>query len=226
MRPRIICHMIATIDGKIDGASLKAITKGTEYEETGTQLGGDAWVCGRVTMQQHFAEEGTFASKDGFPAGPQPVHVARCADSYAIAIDTHGSLLWDSGDLDGEHLISVVSEQAQMDYLAYLRDRQISYIVAGQSAVDLEKAVDALADNFEIKTLLLEGGGHINGAFLEAKLLDEVSLLLAPGIDGRHDVPSVFDGLKGSKGHLATALKLSSVEKLGDGVLWLRYIVS
>ena len=144
MRPRIICHMIATIDGKIDGASLKAITKGTEYEETGSRLGGDAWVCGRVTMQQHFAEEGTFASKDGFPAGPQPVHVARCADSYAIAIDTHGSLLWDSGDLDGEHLISVVSEQAQMDYLAYLRDRQISYIVAILMFVGMAHAISAL----------------------------------------------------------------------------------
>ncbi len=226
MRPRIICHMLATIDGKIDGSSLRAITNGAEYEETGSRLGGDAWVCGRVTMQQHFAEEGTFVSKDGPPAGPQPVHVARRADSYAIVIDTKGSLLWGRGDLDGEHLISVVSEQVQTEYLAYLRDRQISYIIAGQSAVDLEKAVDALADNFGIKTLLLEGGGHINGAFLSAKLVDEVSLLLAPGIDGRHDVPSVFDGLKGSKGHLATALKLSSVEKLGDGVLWLRYDVS
>jgi len=226
MRPRIICHMIATIDGKIDGASLKAITKGTEYEETGAKLGGDAWICGRVTMQQHFAEEGTFASEEGSPAGPQPVHVARQADSYAVAVDTKGALLWDSGDLDGEHLISVVSEQVQAEYLAYLRDRQISYIVAGQSAVDLEKAVEALADSFGIKTLLLEGGGHINGAFLDARLLDEVSLLLAPGIDGRHDVPSVFDGLKGSEGHLATALKLISVEKLDDGVLWLRYNVS
>jgi 5-amino-6-(5-phosphoribosylamino)uracil reductase len=31
--------------------------------------------------------------------------------------------------------------------------------------------------------LLLEGGGHINGAFLQADLVDEVSLLLVPGID-------------------------------------------
>jgi riboflavin biosynthesis pyrimidine reductase len=218
--------MVATIDGKIDGASLKAITKGTEYEETGAKLAGDAWICGRVTMQQHFAEKGTFTSGERPPAGPQPVHVARRADSYAVAVDTKGSLLWNSGKLDGEHLISVVSEYVPAEYLAYLRDRQISYIVAGQSTVDLTAAVDALADSFGIKTLLLEGGGHINGAFLEAKLLDEVSLLLAPGIDGRHDVPSVFDGLKGSEGHLGAALKLNSVEKVGDGVLWLRYDVS
>jgi CO/xanthine dehydrogenase FAD-binding subunit len=85
--------MVATIDG----SSLKAITKGTEYEDTGAQRGGDAWVCGRVTMQQHFAEEGRFDSQDGHLAWERSVHVARRADSYAIAVYTNGSLLWNSG---------------------------------------------------------------------------------------------------------------------------------
>ncbi|MCL4395588.1 MAG: hypothetical protein M1482_12440 [Chloroflexi bacterium] len=49
MRPHIICHMLSSIDGKIDGAALAAVTQKGEYEET-------AWVCGRTTMQQHFAE--------------------------------------------------------------------------------------------------------------------------------------------------------------------------
>lgn len=34
-----------------------------------------------------------------------------------------------------------------------------------------------------LRTLLLEGGGHINGAFLEGGLVDELSLLIVPGID-------------------------------------------
>jgi riboflavin biosynthesis pyrimidine reductase len=34
-----------------------------------------------------------------------------------------------------------------------------------------------------IRRLLLEGGGHINGAFLQAGLVDEISLLLVPGVD-------------------------------------------
>ncbi len=225
MRPRIICHMLAFIDGRIDGAALRTIVKGTEYEETGAQLGGLAWVCGRVTMQQHFAEEGRFESKTGRPAGPHPVHVARRAESYAIAVDTHGSLLWNDGDLDGDHLISVVSEQAPEDYLVFLRDRGISYIVAGQTAVDLQKAASALHEHFGIGTLLLEGGGNINGAFLDAQLVDEISLLLAPGIDGRQGVPSVFDGLKGAQ-RVAVPLTLKSVQELDNGVLWIRYDVS
>src|ERR1039457_2713739 len=76
-----------------------------------------------------------------------------------------------------------------------LRERGISYVVGGIASVDLVRAVDLLGEHFGIRTLLLEGGGHINGAFLEAGLIDEVSLLVAPGIDGRHGIPAVFDGL-------------------------------
>ncbi len=41
MRPRIICHALASVDGKIDEASLGAMTPDGEYEATGAQLGGE-----------------------------------------------------------------------------------------------------------------------------------------------------------------------------------------
>jgi len=73
--------------------------------------------------------------------------------------------------------------------------------------------------------LLLEGGGHINGAFLQAGLVDEVSLLLVPGIDGRHEVPAVFDGVKPAS-KTAVPLKLKSVDRREKDTLWLRCDVS
>ena len=224
MRPHIICHMLSSLDGKIDGASLKGVTKPGEYEVTGSQLDGDAWICGRTTMQQHFAEHKPFASASNRPAGPQPVHVARKAKSYAISVDTLGKLQWAGGDLDGDHLICVVSEGAPDDYLPMLRNKGISYIVAGGSEVDLPKAAELLGKEFGIRRLLLEGGGHINGAFLEAGLVDEVSLLLVPGIDGRHEIPAVFDGVDPSN-KTAVPLKLKSLERRDRDALWLRYDV-
>ncbi len=77
---------------------------------------------------------------------------------------------------------------------------------------------------FGIRTLLLEGGGHINGAFLQAGLVDEVSLLIVPGIDGCHDIPAVFDGVSSSR-KKAVPLKLKSIEKRKRGTLWIRYEV-
>lgn len=156
--------------------------------------------------------------------GPQPAFVARRAESYAISVDTLGKLRWRDGDLDGDHLICVVSERAPADYLAARREKGISYVVAGQPSVDLAAALDQLAEHFGIRTLLLEGGGHINGGFLEADLVDEVSLLLVPGIDGRHDIPAVFDGMSPSN-RTAVPLKLKSVERRERDALWIRYEV-
>ena len=158
------------------------------------------------------------------PAGPRPVFVARRAKSYAISVDTLGKLRWAGGDLDGDHLICVVSEKAPEDYLAMLREKGISYVVAGKSSVDLTEAVDQFGKHFGIRTLLLEGGGHINGAFLQAGLVNELSLLVVPGIDGRHDIPAVFDGLSQTR-NKAVPLRLKSVEWRRGDALWIRYEV-
>ena len=81
-----------------------------EYEAFTAKLDGDAWICGRTTMQQHFAEDEPFVSATKTPAGPQPSYVARRSDSYADFRRYLGKLRWSSNDLDGDHLICIVSE--------------------------------------------------------------------------------------------------------------------
>ena len=74
-----------------DGCAQSGESERAEHEATGAKLEGDAWICGRTTMQQHFAEDEPFVSASNAPAGPKPVFVARRADSYAISVDTVGS---------------------------------------------------------------------------------------------------------------------------------------
>jgi 2,5-diamino-6-(ribosylamino)-4(3H)-pyrimidinone 5'-phosphate reductase len=133
MSPYIICHMLSSVDGKIDGAALEAVTGSGEYEATAAKLNGDAWICGRATMQKHFVEDEPFVSGSNTSAGPRPFFVARRAKSYAISVDTLGKLRWPDGDLGGNHLICVVSEQVPEDYLAMLREKRISHIFSGHS---------------------------------------------------------------------------------------------
>lgn len=175
-------------------------------------------------MQQHFAEQGIFHAGSDRGVQGRTVHVATRTDSYAVGVDTRGQLLWKSGDLDGDHLICVLSRQVSEEYLAYLRSKAASYIVTGKEGVDLRNAVETLKKDFGISTLLVEGGGEINGAMLSAGRIDEVSLLLAPGVDGRAGVPAVFDG-PDQEGRSAVPLHLRSVEQLHAGVLWIRYDV-
>ena len=224
MRPYIICHMLSSVDGRTDGDAIDAVTTEGEYEAISEQFKGNAWLCGRTTMQEILDDDEPFVSTANTPAGPQPVHVGRRAESYAVCVDTRGKLRWTSGDLRGDHLVCILSEQVPADYLAMLREKGASYIVAGSSSVDLSKAMDLLGEHFGIRTLLLEGGGHINGAFLEADLVDEVSLLVVPGIDGRHDIPAIFDGVSPSR-KTAVPLRLKSLEQRGHDALWIRYEV-
>ena len=91
-------------------------------------------------MEQHFAAgvrpDADLAREHDGP--PREDFVAPGEhDSFAIAVDPRGRLLWESGDLDGDHLVAVLTERVPDDYLAGLRDRGVSYVLAGRADVDL-----------------------------------------------------------------------------------------
>ena len=114
-----------------------------------------------------------------------------------------------------------MSTKVTKEYLAYLDSLHISWIVCGEKHIDLHKAVEILYTEFGVERMAIVGGGTINAAFLNAGLLDEVSILLGPGIDGRKGMTATFDGLP-----LDTEpvnLKLLSVQPNDNGAVWLRY---
>ena len=77
----------------------------------------------------------------------------------------------------------------------------------------------------EALRLAVTGGGHLNGALLAAGLLDEVSVMIGPGIDGRRGMTAVFDGID-DPSRPATLLSLRSVERVNEGTVWLRYAIA
>ena len=145
------------------------------------------------------------------------------AEGYEIVVDTHGTLLWDESAEDERPLLILLSEQVSKEHLAYLNGKHISWIACGKEHVDLKRACELLAVEFGIQRAAVVGGGHINAGFLAAGLLDEGSILIGAGIDGRGGMQSVFDGLPMERG--VTPLKLTGVQQYGSGAVWLRYNV-
>ena len=95
----------------------------------------------------------------------------------------------------GAFLLIIMSEKASREYIEYLNDQHISWIVCGSDRIDLNRACEILSAEFGVKRAAVVGGRHINAAFLAAGLLDEVSVLIGDGIDGRGGMEVVFDGL-------------------------------
>jgi len=85
--------------------------------------------------------------------------------------------------------------------------------------------LDVLGGELGIRRVLLEGGGGINGSFLAAGLVDEISLIIVPAVDGRSAGRAVFE-----TGEIGLAdqvqLSLTACEKLKAGAVHLRYAVS
>ena len=102
-----------------------------------------------------------------------------------------------------------------------MRRLGISYVFGGVETLDFAAVLDKLARLFPIKTILLEGGGHLNGSLLKAGLVDELSLLHIPVIDGAPTSASVFE--QGDAPGPAVRLRLLDVQQRSHGILWQRY---
>ena len=232
-RPRVICHMATSIDGRIvvdgwPGAVSAAVRR--EYEQVHASYEADGWICGRVTMEpfakrvrsesevarEHSRQHTGRAPREDFRAPGEH-------DSFAFAIDPSGRLAWESSDISGDHVVAILSERVSDEYLAFLRERGVSYLLAGARDVDLPLALEKIGERFDVRTLMLEGGGRINGGMLRAGLIDEVSLLVAPVADGRIGTPALFD--VDGEGFAPRRLVLEGVERRPGDVLWLRYRV-
>src|SRR5882757_1341850 len=184
MRPYIICHMGTSIDGRLHPSRFTRAAAGisqdvlcSHYEKVHDSFEADGWIVGRKTMSE--MAKGTERSVAEAPKLPRETHIAkRDGRKLAVAIDPSGRVHYGKDNVGGDHVVAVLGEQVSDAYLAELREDGVSYVFAGARGEDLLGAMAQLADVFGVKTLLLEGGGTINGAFLRHRLIDEFSTLI------------------------------------------------
>ena len=127
-------------------------------------------------------------------------------------------------DYAGKPLLVVVAECCPKAYLDYLAGKGISWVAAGKEYIDLRRAMELVACHFGVRRISLVGGGHVNGAFLAAGLLDEVSVMVGSGIDGRRGMTAIFDGIADPQAE-PVLLDLRDVQRVGNDTVWLRYTV-
>ncbi len=228
LRPAVICHMMTSIDGKVTGDFLcgaKGQAVCEVYYDINRRLKGDAFACGRVTMESSFTngfrpDLSPFAEADV----PDGDYIAQKHSYYAVSFDSYGNVGWTDSRIhdpdpgyDDCHIIEVVTKKTPKAMLAYYRSIGVSYIFAGTERVDISTALQKLYSSFGIKKLLLEGGSIINGAFLRADMIDELSLVVAPMTADKDDKPLFKDAFMCEFG-------LTDIEQMEAGAAWMRYV--
>ncbi|HWQ92181.1 MAG TPA: dihydrofolate reductase family protein, partial [Clostridia bacterium] len=228
MKPYVICHMCTTIDGKILGDRWGKLPGGkdaaTLFETTAASFGIGAWLVGTTTMDEFDGP------KFKLPRASNPVaredYIAnKKARRFAIGADAKGVLRFKEGEVDGDHVVLLVTDRVSNDYLAHLQSAGVSYLFCGKKEIDLQVALRKLGSAFPLRKLMLQGGGKFNGAMLKAGLVDEISHVTVPVVDGGIGISSFFD-IPGKPPHKAAAtLRLLSRKQLPGSVTWVRYRV-
>lgn len=220
--------MCTTVDGRILGhrwGKLPGYKHESDlFETTAASFGIGAWLVGTITMDEFDGR------KIRLPRAPKGFvrtdHVAKPkAKRLAIGADAKGVLRFQDDEVAGDHVVLLVTQRVRNDYLAHLQAAGVSYLFCGNKEVNLHVALRNLASAFNLRKLMLHGGGKFNGAMLKAGLVDEISHVTVPVADGGVGISTFFDIPGDAPARAAGTLRLMSHKQMPGSVIWARYRV-
>lgn len=231
MKPKIICHIMSSVDGRLlderwtapfDGTSKAELLK--MYAIIGRGLNTDAWMFGKNTVKAFFPKKFDEAEHIITDETPYVYISERHSERMFIVADPEGDIRFTSSTLRGDNILVILGLNVTEEYLAFLRETQISYIIV-DDATNLQTGFEAVAREFGIRSVSVQGGGILNGSLLNEGLIDELSLVVYPGIDGLAGVPSVFEYIGDETDYPGEGqrLQLLSIEQREHGIVWIRY---
>ncbi len=224
-RPWIIVHCLMSVDARLTTARRLethweeiAPTAVHEYYRLARHLGvqGILTSASLISLAEH-----TLAEQDIVASDPRQLAPA------VIVPDNRGRINWTLIKRKPwfRSAVALCSKKTPKDYLEYLDEEGIHYIVAGEEHVDLEAALDALWERYRIGMLACLGGAQLTGALLRRGLIDEISVVIAPLAIGGITTPTLFEASDLSSLQQILRLRLSHFMGLEGGAVWLRYEV-
>ena len=212
-RPLVILKYAMTLDGKV-----------------ATSTGDSRWISGeasRARAHRWRAELDAVAVGIGTVLADDPLLTARVEavprQPRRVVFDSEARLPLDGSlarSVGESPVIVVCSRAAPRRHVQALEAAGIEAItVTGENeAARVRAALDELGHR-EIQSLLLEGGPHLAGAFLDAGEVDEMRVFIAPLLAGGREARSPVEGqgfqlIGASRRAIAT-----EVEQIGDDVL-------
>ena len=211
-RPYVLMNMVSSVDGAaaVDGVSGPLDAPGDKDVFLAIRAVADVIVVGAGTAR---------AERYGKAKLTPPLRKMRVGRGQAelptIAVVSRSlDLDFDSSLFVGDGPRTIVVTCASADGPSVERLRGVAdIVVAGDDDVDLSAAIARL----NARVCVLEGGPSLNGAMLEAGLVDEINLTIAPMTVGASDSERIIAG------GAATAWTPAHIV-VQDGAIFVRYL--
>ena len=212
-RPLVIFKSAMTLDGKV-----------------ATATGDSQWISGEVSRARAHrwrAESDAVAVGIGTALMDDPRLTARiegvARQPRRVVFDSEARLPLTSQLVRGVADVPVTvvcSRAAARTSVQGLESAGVDVIVAtGQNeCARVENALDELGTR-EVQSLLLEGGPHLAGAFLEAGEIDEARMFIAPLMTGGREAKTAVEGMGIQQIAAAPRALHVEVDRLEDDVL-------
>ena len=130
---------------------------------------------------------------------------------------TDGKVLYDGKDLKKMNLDTYRNTDIGIVFQSYnllpIKKLGISYIIAVEKEINFPETLEKFKNIYGIETLVLTGGAIINGVFHEKALIDEISLVVGPYIEGNHE----FKGFAELNNYTNYCYKFKKANPMQDG---------
>ena len=147
--------------------------------------------------------------------GENPI---RIIPSQSLEIPEDATILTDN---NATIIVTPKSNQAKAEWLqAY---ENVSVIFAGEETIDFQAAFDVMESEYDIHTIMLEGGGFLNWQLIDKNLINEMIIIRLPIIIGGEDNVSLVDGAGYDECHFVKKFSLRSVE-IRENIMINKYV--
>ena len=219
-RPFVFVNMAMTADGKIATANQAVSSFGSSQDfEHLLEL--------RATADAVMTGAGTLRAQPDITLGPGPARFCRIRGEHGLADAPIRIIVSGTGKINPKSklfrskdgpIVILTTEQMPKTRRQKLMQSGGSLHVCGKTEIDLPGALNWLYTEWRVKRLLCEGGGHLNGSLLTARLVDEIHLTICPKIIGGRNASTIADGVLADRLIDARQFKLRSMSPKGEEV--------
>ncbi len=186
--PTIIMHNEISLDGAMTGFQVDM----ANYYGIVNSYGASMYLVGSNTALSgiEMFSKRTPAEQPDDMRKPEPVENDH--RPYWVIPDSQGKL---KGLLhvyrQYEHcrdVIVLVSVETPSEYIDYLKERDYSYIIAGEIKVDFVVAFEKLNEMHPFEKMITDNGGTLSSILFDNNLIDQVSMIISPTITDRKNI--------------------------------------